>query len=77
MSYETHQYNQVQTDLTAMKQDKRNEIIRDVGGMIQNLASDDMIETQVRINAFYQYIFDIWQDGYDEACKSAWIKIKN
>ena len=60
-----------------MKPDKRADIIRDVGGMIQNMSTDDMVEMQVRLNAFYQYIFDIWQDGYDEACKTAWVKIKN
>ena len=60
-----------------MKEEDRAKIVRDVGEMLQNLGGEDLIDMQVKLSAFHQYLFDIWQSGYDEAQKTAWIKIKN
>ncbi len=60
-----------------MKPEKRSQIVREAGNLLANISDEDVVEMQVKLNAFYQYIFDVWEDGYNEACKTAWVKIQN
>jgi len=54
----------------------RAKIIRDLTNFITNMgeASGDMILMQIKLNELYQYVFDVWEDGYKKAEKSAWVK---
>ena len=54
----------------------KGKIIRDITVLLTSMGdkSNDMIEMQIKMNEVYQYIFDVWEDGYKEAEKSAWVK---
>ena len=59
-----------------MKLDK-DKIIRDMNEMLLNLGDSDPIEMQIKLVKLYEYIFDLYNQGYDAASKEAWVKFKN
>jgi hypothetical protein len=54
-------------------------IIRDIIKLMDAMGktSNNMIEMQIALNNFYQYIFDVWEDGFQKGKKSAWTKHLN
>jgi hypothetical protein len=59
-----------------MKLDK-DKVIRDINEMLQNLGDSDVIEMQIKLVKLYEYMFDLYNRGYNDASKEAWVKFKN
>lgn len=57
----------------------KEEIIRNLHKHIEAIATEkgDVIATATRLNEFYEYVFGLWEDGYEQAQKEGWVKNLN